>query len=136
MTSWLIKDGIFNNMKRNKTLLIIEDDAFLVDAYKVKLMRSPWKVVTAANGNIGFDTAVKIKPDLVILDLLIDGMTGMDVLKKLRELPETKKTPIIIATNISQDESIKEAKRLGANDYFIKSDISISQLLEKCEKYL
>lgn len=123
-------------MKRTKTLLIIEDDAFLVDAYKVKLMHSPWKVLTASNGNIGFDMAVRLKPDLVILDLLIDGMTGMDVLRQLRELPETKKMPIIIATNVSQDESVKEAKRLGANDYFVKSDISIGELLDKCAKYL
>lgn len=123
-------------MKQAKTLLIIEDDAFLVDAYKVKLMHSPWKVVTAANGNVGYDMAVKLKPDLVILDLLIEGMTGMDVLKKLRETPETKDVPVIIATNINQDESLQEARRLGANDYFVKSDISISDLMTKCEKYL
>lgn len=123
-------------MKHAKTILIIEDDTFLVDAYKIKLASSPWRILTAVNGNDGYAMALKEKPDLVILDLLIDGITGLEVLRRLRLAPETKSTPIIIASNVSQEESIEEAKKLGANDYFIKSDISISDLFKKCNKYL
>lgn len=123
-------------MKHTKTILIIEDDTFLVDAYKIKLASSPWRILTAINGNDGYAMALKEKPDLVILDLLIDGITGLEVLRRLRLAPETKSTPIIIASNVSQEESIDEAKKLGANDYFIKSDISISDLFKKCNKYL
>lgn len=123
-------------MKNKKTILIIEDDTFLVDAYKVKLSSSPWRILTATNGNVGYNTAVAEEPDLIILDLLIEGITGLDVLKKIRENAKIKATPVIIATNVTQDESMQEAKKLGANDYFIKSDISINDLVKKCEHYL
>lgn len=123
-------------MKHTKTILIIEDDAFLVDAYKVKLSSTPWKVLTVANGNTGYEMALQQKPDLIILDLLIEGLTGLEVLRKFRDNPQTKNIPVIIATNVNQDETIEQAKKLGANDYFVKSDISIGDLIAKCERYL
>lgn len=123
-------------MKHTKTILIIEDDAFLVDAYKVKLSSTPWKVLTVSDGNVGYEMALEEKPNLIILDLFIEGLTGLEVLKKFRENPKTKNIPIIIATNVDQDETIEQAKKLGANDYFIKSNISIGDLISKCERYL
>ncbi len=123
-------------MKHNKKILIVEDDAFLVDAYKVKLASMPWKIITTTNGDAAYDITVKEKPNLIILDLLIEGLTGLEVLRKLRSSPATKDVPIIVATNVNQDESVNKAKELGANDYFIKSNISIGDLVKKCQDYL
>lgn len=123
-------------MKDKKTILIIEDDAFLVDAYKVKLSGMPWKVITAANGNVGYEMAIEQRPNLIILDLLIEGITGLEVLKRIRDNSQIKDTPVVVATNVNQDETALQAKKLGANDYFIKSDISIADLIDKCKQYL
>ncbi len=119
-----------------KTVLIIEDDSFLIDAYRVKMTHSPWRILTVTNGDEGIEKAKSEKPDLIILDLLMPGMTGLEVLKKLKQDKVTKGIPVIIASNIDQDESIKAAKKSGAVDYFIKSNISIKDLFKKCEQYL
>lgn len=119
-----------------KTVLIIEDDSFLVDAYKAKMTHAAWRVLSATNGQAGYELAVAEKPDVIILDLIMAGLTGLETLKLLKSAPETKDIPVMVATNIDQEDSQQRAQELGAADYFIKSNVSIGDLLKKCESYL
>ena len=119
-----------------KKILVVEDDSFLMDAYKVKLQQSKYEILAAQDGESGFETAKKEKPDIIILDLILPKMSGMDVLRALKEEPSTKDIPVIVASNLDQEKTMSEAKGLGAVDYFIKSNISINDLIAKLENYL
>ncbi|QQS15593.1 MAG: response regulator [Candidatus Moraniibacteriota bacterium] len=125
-------------MKDNgaKRILVIEDDAFLMDAYKVKLQQSKYGILFAQDGEAGLDIARRERPDVIILDLVLPKMSGVDVLKALKDGDDTKDIPVIVASNLDQKKMIEETKALGAADYFIKSNISINELIEKLDSYL
>lgn len=115
-----------------KKLVIFEDDAFLLDAYRLTLASNhDWEFVIFENGEQAVDKVKKEQPDLIILDLLMPGTPGLDVLKALKSNIATKPIPIIVASNLNRETVIAEALAMGANDYFIKSDITIAQLLKK-----
>lgn len=118
------------------TILVVEDDAFLMDAYKVKLQQEKFKILLAKDGEAGLETAVSDQPDLIILDMVLPKMSGLDVLKKLKADQKTKNIPVIVASNLDQNETIEEVKQAGAADYFIKSNISISELIAKIQTFL
>ena len=120
-----------------KKVLIFEDDAFLLDAYKLKLSADPaWQVVTFPDGEDALAKVKTEKPDIIILDILMPKTSGIDVLKELKGDDATKAIPVIIASNIDQDATVKQAIAMGAQDYFIKSEATITDLLEKCKKVL
>lgn len=120
-----------------KKILIVEDDAFLLDAYQMKMTgQTDWDVSVATDGEAALFSVKSTKPDLVILDLLLPKKPGLDVLKELKADADTKKIPIIVASNIDQKTVVQQAIDLGAADYFVKSDISIGDLIKKCQAYL
>ena len=119
-----------------KKILVVEDDAFLMDAYKVKLQQSKYEILTAQDGETGLETARKEKPNIIILDLVLPKMSGLDILGELKKDKNTKGIPVIIASNLDQKKTMEEAKQLGAEDYFVKSNISINELIEKIDHYL
>ncbi len=119
-----------------KIILVVEDDTFLMDAYTLKLSQTDFQVITAANGQEALARIKKNQPDLIILDLLMPVMNGIDFLKQFNKNEYTKVIPILVATNNDQPEIAKEALSLGASDVFIKSDISIKDLVNKCNEYL
>ncbi len=116
--------------------MIVEDDSFLMDAYTLKLSQTDFEIITATNGAEALTAFEDKKPDLIILDILMPIMDGISFLKKFIETHDISKIPIIIATNNDQPEVSKEALALGAVDVFIKSDISIKDIVGKCNKYL
>lgn len=91
-------------MKDNgaKRILVIEDDAFLMDAYKVKLQQSKYGILFAQDGEAGLDIARRERPDVIILDLVLPKMSGVDVLKALKDGDDTKDIPVIVASNLDQ----------------------------------
>lgn len=120
-----------------KKALIFEDDAFLLDAYKLKLAADPdWQAVAFPDGEDALAKVKAEKPDIIILDILMPKTSGLDVLKELKADDATKAIPVIIASNIDQDATVKQAIAMGAQDYFIKSEATITDLLEKCKKVL
>lgn len=125
-------------MKENKNtkILVIEDDTFLLDAYKVKLQQEKYDILSAKDGEEGLELAKKEKPDLIILDLILPKVSGIDVLKKIRQDAKVKDIPVIIASNLDQKEQIEQAKEIGAIDYFIKSNIAINDLINQIDTYL
>lgn len=113
-----------------KKILIIEDDQFLVDAYKTKLSHiENIKVTTARDGKEALDSINTDKPDVIILDLLTPNLDGFGFLEGLRV--QNIKIPVLVASNLGSEEDIKKAMDLGAQGYFIKSNSSIQDIINK-----
>ena len=115
-------------------VLIVEDDSFLASAYKSKLTNSGYEVTVASNGKEALSSVLLKKPDVVLLDLVMPEMDGFETLKQLRANPKWEKIPIIVATNLGQDEDKEKAKKLGANDFIEKSHTPLAQIIEAIEK--
>lgn len=114
-------------MKKTK-ILIIEDDKFLLKLYSEKLRRDGFEVLESLTGEEGLNKVLMEKPDLVILDLILPGKNGFEVLSEIKLNPKTKKTPIIILTNLGQEADIKKGLELGAAAYIVKTEFSMNQL--------
>lgn len=117
-------------------MLIAEDEEFLLDSYLAKFSEEDMDVKAVRDGQELLDVVESFKPDLIILDLLMPRKDGYDTLEALKTNKKTKHIPVIIASNIDQDESIQRGMKLGAIDYFVKSNISLVDLINKCQKYL
>ncbi len=122
--------------KAKKRILIVEDDSFVMDIYQTKLSQSGYDAVGADNG---LEALKKMKEgtfDLVLLDIIMPYMDGLEVLKKIKEDEKNKNLPIILLTNLSQKEEVDKGLGLGASDYLIKSHFTPSEVLEKIKGYL
>lgn len=117
-------------------VLIVEDEDFLVRALKDNLISEGHSVAVAMDGEAAFEELRKQKPDLILLDLLLPKKNGFDVLKDIRQSPEWQLVPVIILSNLGEDSEIKRALELGANDYFVKSQHPIQEVIEKVREYL
>jgi DNA-binding response OmpR family regulator len=112
-------------------ILIAEDDSFLGNAYKMKLTKAGHELQLAADGEAALKKLESFTPDVIVLDLIMPNIDGFGVLEKVKADDRFKNIPVIVASNLGQEEDIKKAKKLGANDYVIKSDLSLNQLIEK-----
>ena len=121
---------------KKKTVLIIEDDIFLIKAYQVKFEKEGIDAVVANDGKEAMGFLDKEPVSVVILDLMLPGMSGFDILEAIRKNSKWKKVPVIILSNLGQQEDIDRGKALGANEYFIKTNIKINEIVEKVKKYL
>ena len=121
--------------KVKHTILVVEDDSLLLDLYRLKLAEEGFAVVTAMNGREGFEAALASQPELILLDILMPEVDGYAALRLLKTDPKTKAIPVIIFSNLSQDEEIKKGLRLGADDYVIKTSLTPTQLAEKVKEY-
>ncbi|MEK7598206.1 MAG: response regulator [Patescibacteria group bacterium] len=123
-------------MPNNKKIMIVEDDSFVLDIYQTKLSQEGYTVIEARNGVEAMKKLEKEKPDLILLDILMPYMDGIEVLKKIREREDLKNIPVILLTNLSQKEEINVGLGLGASDYLIKSHFTPSEVMEKIKIYL
>ncbi|MFW5853013.1 MAG: response regulator [Patescibacteria group bacterium] len=119
-----------------KKILVVEDDEFLRSLTVKRLSEENYEVITAVDGNSGLSTAVDEKPDLVLLDLLLPGMSGFEVLEKMKADDQAKDIPVVVFSNLGQREDIEKAKTLGANDYLIKANFTLDDVVEKVDNYL
>jgi CheY-like chemotaxis protein len=117
-------------MTHPKRILLVEDDRFLRKAAEVRLRRAGYTVVTAADGEEAIATAKAMRPDLVLLDLIMPRMQGFEVLRVLRTEPNMDGVPIVVLTNLSQDADRERAMTQGANGYLIKSNMSLDALAD------
>jgi len=123
-------------MDQKKKILLIEDDKFLLKLYSDKLNREGFEVSMAITGEEGLGKVAAEKPDLVLLDIILPQKNGFDILSEIKLNPATKNIPVIILTNLGQDSDIKTGFELGAVDYLVKTDFSITKLPEIVRKYL
>ena len=117
-----------------KRILVAEDEKLMSKALADQLSRAGFAVEVVYDGESALDFLNKEKFDLILLDILMPKMNGLDVLKELKSKGDT--TPIIILSNSSKEETIKEAKHLGANEYFVKSNVSLSEVISAVKKEL
>lgn len=117
-------------------LLLVEDDVTLSKMYQKKFEADGYDVATAYDGLEGLEKSLKVKPDLVVLDIMLPKLDGISVFKKMRSTPETFKTPVLLLTNFDQEDTVFECFKLGAVDYLLKSSVTPSQVVKKIENLL
>lgn len=116
-------------------ILIAEDDRFIAQVYLTKLGHEGFELVLVSDGRDVIPHMLKEKPDLVLLDLMMPGKSGFDVLRDLQHEPELKKIPILVITALAQSKERELGLSLGAKDYIIKSDHSIQEIIAKITRY-
>jgi len=119
-----------------KKILFIEDEQALQRALGDILGKEDYEVISALDGETGLKLAETKEPDLILLDVILPKMKGFDVLKKLKEDPDTKEIPVIILTNLEEMQHVEEALRLGATTYLVKTDYTLEEVIEKVKKSL
>jgi len=122
--------------KRPAKILVVEDETFLVKIYAVKLKKEGYDVSIANDGETAVKMAADVKPDLILLDLILPKMNGFEALERIRANVENKKTPVIVLSNLGQEEDIKRAESLGADDYLVKANFSIQDIVTKIRETL
>jgi len=119
-----------------KKILIIEDEASLQKTLGDILQTEGFEVVAAIDGEIGLKMAKAQKFDLILLDLVLPKVLGLEVLAKLKQDPETMNVSVIILTNSEEVQSVEKALEMGANAYLIKSNYSLIEVVGKVKKAL
>ena len=122
--------------QNKKKILIVEDEAPLRKALVEEFEDIGFEVLEAGDGLEGFDVALKNKPDLILLDQLMPKLNGVGMLKQLRQDQWGATVPVIMATNMSTADTINDAIDAGANDYFIKSEVSVDDILKLVQERL
>lgn len=120
----------------SKKILIIEDDKFLRELISQKISKQGYIVVEAIDGEDGIEEFKKEKPDLVLLDLILPGIDGFEVLSQIKSNAELSNTPVIILSNLGQKEDIEKGINLGADDYLIKAHFTPNEIIEKIDKVM
>lgn len=120
--------------KSGKKILIVEDERAMVKVLTLKLAKAGFETKNAADGEAAIQILNKETFNLILLDLVMPKLDGFGVLQWIRD--KGIKTPVIVASNLSQDADAQHSKELGAVDYFIKSDISITEAVERVKKFL
>lgn len=119
-------------------VLLVEDDSFLRDICYKKLKKEGFNVAVAANGEEAVKKVSEFRPAIVLLDIILPAMDGFEVLKEIRSHKERmiKNVPVIMLTNLGQEEDNKKALTLGANDYLIKAHFTTAEVVEKIKSRL
>ena len=123
-------------MDNKKKVMIVEDDSVLANALELSLRDEGYEISLATDGEEAEKMIQKVLPDLVLLDLLLPIKNGFEVLKVMRQNPETKDISVIILTNFEQETSIDEGMKLGAKDYIVKANIDIKDIPNIVKKYI
>lgn len=119
-----------------KRILLVEDDDALANVYLTRLQAEGFDVRRVANGEEALATARSYLPDLVLLDVMMPKVSGFDVLDILRNTPETANLKVIMLTALSQESDQERAKSLGADDYLVKSQVVISDVIDRIRQHL
>ena len=119
-----------------KRILLIEDDPFLSSLLGNRLKKEGFDVLTVKGGNEVIQSMKSQNSDLVLLDIILPGKSGFEVLEEIKADPETAKVPVIITSNLGQDADVEMGKNLGAVDYIVKARITIDDLVKKVRDYL
>lgn len=117
-------------------ILLVEDDVNLRDIYFARFQAEGYDLAVASNGEEALATAVKEKPDLIILDVMMPRISGFDVLDILRSTPETANTKVIMMTALSEQADKDRGKSLGVDEYMVKSQVTLEEVVATVKKTL
>lgn len=122
--------------KSRRPILIIEDDEFLAKMMARMFEAEGLVCELASSGKEGTKKATSVNPRLIILDIILPDLDGFSILSKLKAQKGTKNIPVIIISNLGQEEDVQQGLHLGAKDYIVKSDLSLDAVVAKVKKYL
>lgn len=125
-----------HRMTDKKTILVVEDESAAVLALGDVLKGEGFDVLTARNGKEGLGTAIAKHPDIILADLKMPEMGGLEMVRKLRDDAWGKDVPVMILTNVSDGTVVEEAQAAGAVEYFIKGDMHIVDIIDRIRKRL
>jgi len=123
-------------MNQTPSILLVEDDAVLKEMYQIRLEQAGFKATIVETGEDALTVIKNQSFDLVLLDIMLPKISGLDVLQKLREGEDTKDLPIVILSALATDEDKMRAKELGATDYFAKSETTPKDMIVKIKEIL
>ncbi len=123
-------------MDSKKKILLVEDDEALANVYKSRLDIEGFETSWVGNGEDALSTAISFKPDLILLDAMMPKISGFDVLDILRNTPETNNIHVIMLTALSQPKDKERAEALGVDDYLVKSQVVIGDVVERVKYHL
>ncbi len=120
----------------SKKILLVEDDTALASVYRSRLELEGFTVDEVNNGEEALSKAVAFKPDLILLDAMMPKISGFDVLDILRNTPETSNVRVVMLTALSQAKDKERAQQLGADDYLVKSQVVIGDVVDRIKHHL
>jgi DNA-binding response OmpR family regulator len=119
-----------------KKILIVEDEKILAEMYHDRFVQAGFKIVMAYSAEEGIETALKEKPDLILLDILLPRENGIGFLGKLRQNPQTASIKVVAFSNYDDPDTKKEALEFGVKEYLIKTNYTPQEIIEKVKGYL
>lgn len=123
-------------MDIKKKILLVEDDVALAAVYKSRLELEGFEIREVNNGEDALSAAIEFKPDLILLDAMMPKISGFDVLDILRNTPDTTNIRVIMLTALSQPKDKERAEALGVDDYLVKSQVVIGDVVERIRHHL
>lgn len=123
-------------MDTKKKILLVEDDTALAGVYSSRLDIEGFDVRAVNNGEDALSAAIDYKPDLILLDAMMPKISGFDVLDILRNTPETTNIRVIMLTALSQPKDMERAEALGVDDYLVKSQVVIGDVIDRVKHHL
>lgn len=122
--------------KEKVKLLLAEDDLQLIDMYRKKFELEGFEVMIAEDGRKTLDMLNAERPDMVLLDIMMPEVNGIEVLKEIRENPETKDLLVVMLTNLSNESTSEEIYKYGATDYIVKAEVTPIEVVDKIKELL
>jgi DNA-binding response OmpR family regulator len=119
-------------------VLIVEDDKFLSELISTKLTKEGFDIVPATDGETGLQKAISEKPHIILLDIMLPGMSGFEVLENLKKNPDQSvaSIPVLILSNFGQESKVQQGLALGAKDYLVKANFTTGEIVEKIKNTL
>ncbi len=120
----------------NYDVLLVEDDPFLYKVLSQRLQKEGVKVAVATDGDMAIKQAGVVTVKLMLLDLILPKKSGFEVLTELRKNPKFKTLPVVVLSNLGQQEDITQMEKLGVKEYLVKADYSLSEMVSKVKEHL
>lgn len=123
-------------MEIKKKILLVEDDEMLASVYSARLEMEGFDILVVHDGEKALASALNYRPDLILLDAMMPKISGFDVLDILKNTPETMNITVIMLTALSQEKDKSRAESLGVDEYLVKSQVVISDVVERVRHHL
>ena len=123
-------------MDTKKKILLVEDDQALANVYEARLNIEGFETKWVENGEDALSATIEFRPDLILLDAMMPKISGFDVLDILRNTPETNNIHVVMLTALSQPKDKERAESLGVDDYLVKSQVVIGDVIERVRYHL
>jgi DNA-binding response OmpR family regulator len=119
-----------------KKILLVEDDPFLIDIYKTKFKKAGFQVEVAESGDQVFPVLKEIKPDLLVLDIVLPHLDGWEIMERIKSDKDLKNLKVIILSNLGQKNEVEKGLKMGAVKYLIKAHYTPTEIVEEIKKII